>query len=71
MDTPTEDEMEEKKSLGQISRETGVSLSHISRIFAGKRKPSFATAQAIAVCLGITTDELATKLGGIDADSDK
>jgi transcriptional regulator with XRE-family HTH domain len=52
-----------KKTLTAIAQETGISLSHLSRIFSGKRQPSWENAQAIAASLGISTDELAVKLG--------
>lgn len=44
--------------LGEISRATGISLSHLSRIANGNRWPSFDTANQIATYLGVTLDEL-------------
>jgi transcriptional regulator with XRE-family HTH domain len=55
-----------KKSLTQISQETGLSLSHISRIFSGDRNPSWDNAKLIADCLDISVDRLSTILQEVD-----
>lgn len=49
-------------SLSDISRGTGLSLSHISRVFNVNRKPSMDAASAIANYLGITIDTLYAEL---------
>lgn len=51
-----------KKSYGQIARDTGLSVSFISRVFRGERGVSTSSLVAIAKSLGITTDRLVRKL---------
>lgn len=46
------------RSLSDIARGTGLSLSHVCRVFSGKRAPSMGTARTIAGFLGTTTDKL-------------
>ena len=51
--------METKISLHELSRRTGISVSHLSRIFGAKnRLPSLTVAATIAKARGITLDEL-------------
>lgn len=45
-------------NLSEISRETGLSVSFLSRIMAGTRDPSLATLKLLAEHLGYTLDEL-------------
>lgn len=45
-------------SVGDVARGTGITHSHISRIFNGRRTPSMACAVKIANFLGITLDDL-------------
>jgi len=47
----------EDSNRSAIARATGVSLAQISRIFSGRRRPSFDLAGKIARHLGITLDE--------------
>lgn len=42
----------------EIANGTGISISHISRIFSGNRMPSLDTAHRISRYLGITMDAL-------------
>ena len=50
-------------SLKQLSRSSGVSVSHLSRIEQGLRKPSPRTLQKIAKPLGFDLDELLIMAG--------
>lgn len=43
---------------GEISRGTGVSLSHISRIFSGDRVPSVPTVAKIAEWAGVSDQDV-------------
>lgn len=45
-------------SLRRLARETGLSLSHVSRVFSGKRQPSMRAARKIADALRIDIDSL-------------
>jgi len=45
-------------TLSDVSRSTGVSLSHVSRIMSGQRKPSLDVASKIAAYLGVSIEEL-------------
>lgn len=47
----------------EISRGTGYSLSHVSRVLSGKRMPSVVALGKIASYLGLTRDELCALLG--------
>lgn len=47
-----------QKSLGQIARETGLSLSHVSRLHSGDRQPSITTIGKLAVVLDVEPGEL-------------
>lgn len=49
-------------SRSGLARDTGYDKSHISRVFAGKTKPSLECVQAMAKALGITVDELTNKV---------
>ena len=42
----------------KLHKETGYSLSHVSRVLSGQRRPSLRCAGAIAQALGLTVDEL-------------
>lgn len=44
--------------LGEISRMTGISMAHLSRIVNGKRTPSLRCANKIASYLGVSMDDL-------------
>lgn len=44
-------------NLSQISRETGYSVSHLSKIFSGKREPSIRVLKILAEYLNTTTDK--------------
>ena len=43
----------------RISKDTGINLAHISRIFSGQAMPSFKTACKIADAMGWSLDRLA------------
>lgn len=45
-------------NLSEISRSTGISVSHLSLIFAGRRTPSLTVAKKIADYLNVGLDEL-------------
>jgi transcriptional regulator with XRE-family HTH domain len=45
-------------SVGDVARGTGLSPSHLSRVFNGRRTPSMRTALKIALFVGCTIDEL-------------
>lgn len=49
-----------RKSLGQIARETGLSISHVSRLHSGERKPSIETIGKLAVALDLSPGDLYT-----------
>ena len=49
-------------NLTRVQQHTGYSKSHLSRVFAGKVKPSVSCAVEIAEALGITMDELVARL---------
>lgn len=40
-------------NLSDVARGTGISVSHVSRIFSGLRTPSLDVAEAIAKYLGV------------------
>jgi transcriptional regulator with XRE-family HTH domain len=46
----------EEINLSQISRDTGISVSHLSRIFSGKRDPSVPNAKKISQVLDVSLD---------------
>jgi transcriptional regulator with XRE-family HTH domain len=45
-------------TLGEISRGSGVSRPHVTRIFSGKRNMSIEVAQRISAFLGVPLEEL-------------
>lgn len=45
-------------TLGEISRGSGVSRPHVTRVFSGKRNMSLEVAQRISSFLGVPLDEL-------------
>lgn len=47
-----------KYSRGEISRGTGLSLSHVSRIYSGRRSPSLSTIRKIAEFAGLEVIEV-------------
>lgn len=49
-----------QKSLGQIARETGLSISHVSRLHSGERQPSLTTIGKLAVALDVPPGDLYT-----------
>lgn len=44
-------------SRGKIARDTGVSVSHVSRVISKNRRPSIHTTQKLSVALGLSMDE--------------
>lgn len=50
--------------LGEISRATGMSVSHLSRIFAGESLPSLNGMVKLAAYLGLSMDDLYAELTG-------
>lgn len=53
-------------SRADISRATGISISHVSRIFTGNRIPSIHVAKSICSYLRISLDDLYSFLGSIN-----
>lgn len=49
-------------TLSDVARGTGLSLSHVSRVFSGKRAPTVQAARRIARYLGIEVGELLSQL---------
>lgn len=49
-------------SRGQISRDTGLSISFISKLFSGQRSPSMKTLNLLATYFGVSMDQLTTLL---------
>jgi transcriptional regulator with XRE-family HTH domain len=49
-------------TLGALHRATGISISMLSKLFNGQRRPSLATAERIATSLGITLEKLSDGL---------
>lgn len=47
------------ETLEQIAERTGLDVSQLSRLFAGKRQPMFATAFAAAAAYGKSANEFA------------
>lgn len=47
-----------KYSRSQIAKDTGLDISHISKIFNGQRKPSLSNALTLAAYFHITVEEL-------------
>jgi len=56
-------------SLKQLSKISGVSLSHLSRIEQGNRRPSIRTLQKIAKPLGFDLQELLVITGHLSPSS--
>lgn len=46
-------------SRGEISRGTGISLSHVSRIYSGQRSPSLETIHKIMAFAGMSLEVVA------------
>jgi transcriptional regulator with XRE-family HTH domain len=51
------------KSYSEISRTTGYSISHISRIFRGERRPSLKVLLILAKEIDMPVEDLIRKLG--------
>lgn len=49
-------------NLSEISRSTGISVSHLSKVFSGKRTPSLQVLKLIADEVHMTLDDLAGEL---------
>ena len=47
-----------KRTVTEIATGTGLSLTHVSQLFSGKKQPSMASARKIAGLLGVTIDRL-------------
>lgn len=50
-------------NLSDVARGTGISVSHVSRIFNGLRTPSLDVAETIAKYLGVGLTEFTKYLG--------
>jgi transcriptional regulator with XRE-family HTH domain len=50
------------KTNAELAKAAGISNSHLSLIFAGKRSPSIATARTLAVAVGLPVGELLFRL---------
>lgn len=46
----------------QVSRDTGLSLTTVSKLFTGSRKPSFRTAKLLAAYFGVTLERLSLEI---------
>lgn len=55
---PVQEEVKIDIRVGELSRKTGISPAHISKIFSGKRTPSLEAAARISTALKISIDEL-------------
>lgn len=51
------------KSYSEISRKTGISISHISRVLRKKRKPSWRVLKLLSKEMGIPVEKFIKKLG--------
>lgn len=56
-----------KPNLSALSRATGISLPHLSKIYSGQRTPSLPAANKMATVLGISIDELYARLKQAEA----
>ena len=52
-----------KVSMSELSRRTGLSVSFISRLIGGKRKPSMNTIIKLSVATGMNEDKVLRWLG--------
>ena len=52
-----------KVSMSELSRRTGLSVSFISRLIGGKRKPSMDTIIKLSVATGMNEDKVLRWLG--------
>ena len=52
-----------KVSMSELSRRTGLSVSFISRLIRGKRKPSMNTIIKLSVATGMNEDKVLRWLG--------
>lgn len=59
------------KSLGQIARETGLSISHVSRLHSGERQPSLSSIGKLAASLDMTPGDLFTIVAQHQSDQQK
>lgn len=50
------------KTIGEVSRETGLSKSHVSRVLNGKKKPSIEALVLIARAKGMRVNALVEEL---------
>jgi transcriptional regulator with XRE-family HTH domain len=49
-------------SRSEVSRRTGISMAHVSKIFGGKRTPSLRTLQKIAGAFGASVNQVIDRL---------
>jgi hypothetical protein len=66
--TPTPDSLQRLSpdtSLNDIERGTGISVSHLSRVFNGKRNFSSDNLQAVSAYLGVSVDRLLAELAKV------
>ena len=58
-----DDKSMNKVSMSELSRRTGLSVSFISRLIGGKRKPSMNTIMKLSVATGMNEDKVLRWLG--------
>lgn len=51
----------------EVARETGLHVSYVSRVLAGKRNPPLTVAAKVAKAVGVSLDELNGYLEGVTA----
>lgn len=67
--TPTPESLRRLKSgvsLNQVNRGTGISISHLSRVFNGERKFGSDNLRAVAAFLGVSTDRVLEELARVE-----
>ncbi len=56
-------------NLRRLSEDSGISLSHVSRILSGKRDPSLSVLIRLGGALGMTPDEFLAARGDYDTNT--
>jgi transcriptional regulator with XRE-family HTH domain len=58
-------------NLSEVSRKTGYTLSHISRVFSSRREPSMRCLMAVAKALGLSVDETISLIEKGDSEKER
>lgn len=58
INTVSQDGSHVSRTLTELHKKTGISLSHLSQVFAGKKELSLSSARTVAFALGVTLDKL-------------